>query len=63
MLCSKSPGVRIAGKYNWDAVNGLEKIVGWCRAYGIKLIVALLDNWSAVDSKMSVRIPEVMAPG
>ena len=55
------PGMRIPGKYNWDAVNGLEKIVGWCRAYGIKLIIAFIDNWSTVDSKMSVRIAQCMA--
>lgn len=44
-----------AGKYNWDAVNGLDRIVGWCRAHGIKIIISFLDNWSPVDSKYGVR--------
>ena len=43
-----------AGVYNWDAVTGLDKIVGWCRAHGIKVIISFLDNWSMADSKSSV---------
>ena len=44
-----------AGKMNWEAVDGLDKIVGWCRAHGIKIIISFLDNWSPVDSKPAVR--------
>ena len=40
---------------NWEAVDGLDKIVGWCRAHGIKIIISFLDNWSPVDSKPAVR--------
>lgn len=47
---------RAAGKYNWDAVDGLDRIVGWCRAHGIKIIISFLDNWSPVDSKYGVGI-------
>ena len=43
-----------AGKMNWEAVDGLDKIVGWCRAHGIKIIISFLDNWSPVDSKPAV---------
>jgi hypothetical protein len=44
----------VAGKMNWEAVDGLDKIVGWCRAHGIKIIISFLDNWSPVDSKPAV---------
>jgi hypothetical protein len=46
---------------NWDAVDGLDKIVGWCRAHGIKIIISFLDNWSPVDSKPAVRLCRVHA--
>mmetsp|Transcript_8368 Transcript_8368/g.25080 ORF Transcript_8368/g.25080 Transcript_8368/m.25080 type:complete len:630 (-) Transcript_8368:2224-4113(-) len=42
------------GKYNWDAVTGLDKVVGWCRAHGIKVILSFVDNWSFADSKTSL---------
>ena len=46
-----------AGTYNWDFVFGLEQIVEWCRAHGVKVMFTVLDNWSPVDSKTSVRLP------
>ena len=47
----------LAGVYNWDFVFGLEQIVEWCRAHGVKVLFTILDNWSPVDSKTSVRAP------
>lgn len=45
----------ITGTYNWDFVFGLEQIVEWCRAHGVKVMFTVLDNWSPVDSKTAVR--------
>ena len=42
--------------YNWDFVFGLEQIVEWCRAHGVKVLFTILDNWSPVDSKTAVRV-------
>ncbi len=44
-----------AGVYNWDFVIGIETIVNWCRAHGVKIMFTFLDNWSTVDSKSAVR--------
>ena len=41
--------------YNWDFVLGIETIVNWCRAHGVKIMFTFLDNWSTVDSKSAVR--------
>ncbi len=34
---------------------GIEQIVEWCRAHGVKVMFTFLDNWSPVDSKTAVR--------
>lgn len=47
----------LIGTYNWDFVFGLEQIVEWCRAHGVKVMFTVLDNWSPVDSKTAVRHP------
>ena len=47
----------LAGEYNWDFVFGLEQIVQWCKAHGVKVLFTVLDNWSPVDSKTAVRWP------
>ena len=44
-----------AGVYNWNFVFGIEQIVEWCRAHGVKVMFTFLDNWSPVDSKTAVR--------
>ena len=44
-----------AGVYNIDFVQGIETIVNWCRAHGVKIMFTFLDNWSTVDSKSAVR--------
>ena len=47
--------VHSTGVYNWDFVHGIETIVNWCRAHGVKVMFTVLDNWSTVDSKSAVR--------
>lgn len=42
------------GKYNWKLVDGLDRVIGWCRAHGIKVIISFVDNWSFADSKTSL---------
>jgi hypothetical protein len=44
-----------AGTWNWNVVYSLDRIVDYAGAHGIKLILALLDNWdTATDSKDAV---------
>ena len=45
----------VQGSYNWNFVYGIEQIVEWCRAHGVKVMFTFLDNWSPVDSKTAVR--------
>ena len=43
-----------AGVYDWNFIFGLEQIVEWCKAHGVKVMFTVLDNWSPVDSKTAV---------
>ncbi len=36
-------------------MSGIETIVNWCRAHGVKVMFTFLDNWSPVDSISAVR--------
>ena len=47
--------VCVTGVYNYNFVSGIETIVNWCRAHGVKVMFTFLDNWSPVDSISAVR--------